>query len=94
MLASKSFHSNEEHYHSSIVRYYLLISKSVNIAYEIVTGGFSPYYDIPHDMALQIWITTKNSQNIIIIMRCWDARVTHRPLFEELYYELDNIIPA
>ncbi|RHZ88623.1 hypothetical protein Glove_21g178 [Diversispora epigaea] len=25
-----------------------------------------------------------------IIMRCWDARVTHRPTFKELYKELDK----
>ncbi|RHZ87631.1 hypothetical protein Glove_33g29 [Diversispora epigaea] len=63
------------------------------IAYEMITG-FPPYPDIPHDndLAMKICnglrpkipfnipkLTTK------MIMRCWDARVSHRPTFKELY---------
>ncbi|RHZ67758.1 hypothetical protein Glove_299g105 [Diversispora epigaea] len=68
------------------------------IAYEIFTG-FAPYYDIPHDRNLAIKICNGLRPKIPfhipklitrIIMRCWDARVTHRPTFEELYNELDK----
>ncbi|RHZ74096.1 hypothetical protein Glove_227g138 [Diversispora epigaea] len=68
------------------------------IAYEIVTG-FPPYPDIPHDKDLAMKICNGLRPKIPfhipklitrIIMRCWDARVTHRPTFEELYDELDQ----
>ncbi|RHZ74121.1 hypothetical protein Glove_227g161 [Diversispora epigaea] len=66
------------------------------IAYEIVTG-FPPYPDIPHDKDLAIKICNGLRPKIPfhtpkfitrIIMRCWDARVTNRPTFEELKDEL------
>ncbi|RHZ51630.1 hypothetical protein Glove_476g83 [Diversispora epigaea] len=66
------------------------------IAYEIVTG-FPPYPDIPHDRDLAMKICNGLRPKIPfhipklitrMIMRCWDARVTHRPTFEELNYEL------
>ncbi|RHZ87542.1 hypothetical protein Glove_33g97 [Diversispora epigaea] len=65
------------------------------IAYEIVTG-FPPYPDIPHDEDLAMKICNGLQPKIPfhtpklitrMIMRCWDARVTHRPTFEELYDE-------
>ncbi|RHZ60315.1 hypothetical protein Glove_355g54 [Diversispora epigaea] len=66
------------------------------IAYEMVTG-FAPYYDIPHDRDLARQICNGLRPKIPfhfpklitrIIMRCWDARVTHRPTFSELCHEL------
>ncbi|RHZ84242.1 hypothetical protein Glove_84g16 [Diversispora epigaea] len=66
------------------------------IAYEIITG-FPPYPDIPHDndLALKICnglrpkISFRTPKLITrMIMRCWDARVKHRPTFEELFDEL------
>ncbi|RHZ46865.1 hypothetical protein Glove_606g163 [Diversispora epigaea] len=66
------------------------------IAYEMVTG-FAPYYDIPHnkDLARKIcnglWpkIPFHIPKSITrLIMRCWDARVIHRPTFKELNKEL------
>ncbi|RHZ77237.1 hypothetical protein Glove_184g61 [Diversispora epigaea] len=66
------------------------------IAYEIVTG-FPPYPDIPHDNDLAMKICNGLRPKIPfhtpksitrMIMRCWDARVTHRPTFEELLDEL------
>ncbi|RHZ77208.1 hypothetical protein Glove_184g88 [Diversispora epigaea] len=66
------------------------------IAYEIVTG-FPPYPDIPHDKDLAMKICNGLRPKIPfhipklitrIIMRCWNARVPHRPTFEELYHEL------
>ncbi|RHZ79097.1 hypothetical protein Glove_151g144 [Diversispora epigaea] len=66
------------------------------IAYEIVTG-ISPFYDIPHDRDLARQICDGLRPKIPfyipksitrIIMRCWDARITHRPTFLELYNEL------
>ncbi|RHZ63030.1 hypothetical protein Glove_333g2 [Diversispora epigaea] len=68
------------------------------IAYEMITG-FPPYPDIPHDEDLAIKICNGLRPKIPFhtpklitrtIMRCWDARVTHRPTFEELYDELDK----
>ncbi|RHZ88420.1 hypothetical protein Glove_23g130 [Diversispora epigaea] len=65
------------------------------IAYEIVTG-FPPYPYIPHDKDLAMKICNGlrpkipfHTPKLItrMIMRCWDARVTHRPTFEELYSE-------
>ncbi|RHZ77889.1 hypothetical protein Glove_169g33 [Diversispora epigaea] len=62
------------------------------IAYEMVTG-FPPYPDIPHDNDLALKICNGLRPKIPfhipklitrIIMRCWDARVTNRPTFEEL----------
>ncbi|RHZ46365.1 hypothetical protein Glove_624g28 [Diversispora epigaea] len=66
------------------------------IAYEIVTG-FAPYYDIPHDRDLARQICNGLRPKIpfhipklitSLIMRCWDARVVHRPTFKELRKEL------
>ncbi|RHZ85085.1 hypothetical protein Glove_71g6 [Diversispora epigaea] len=66
------------------------------IAYEIITG-FPPYPDIPHDEDLAIKICNGLRPKIPfytpklitrMIMRCWDARVTYRPTFEELWNEL------
>ncbi|RHZ75459.1 hypothetical protein Glove_213g56 [Diversispora epigaea] len=68
------------------------------IAYEIVTG-FPPYPDIPHDKDLAMKICNGlrpkipfHTPKLItrMIMRCWDARVTHRPTFKELKNELDK----
>ncbi|RHZ86532.1 hypothetical protein Glove_50g69 [Diversispora epigaea] len=66
------------------------------IAYEIVTG-FPPYPDIPHDNNLAMKICNGLRPKIPFhipklitrtIMKCWDARVTHRPTIEELKAEL------
>ncbi|RHZ84551.1 hypothetical protein Glove_79g73 [Diversispora epigaea] len=66
------------------------------IAYEIVTG-FLPYPDVPHDNDLALKICNGLRPKIPfhipkliarMIMRCWDARVTHRPTFGELRDEL------
>ncbi|RHZ85786.1 hypothetical protein Glove_60g167 [Diversispora epigaea] len=66
------------------------------IAYEMITG-FPPYPDIPHDKDLAMKICNGlrpkipfHTPKLItrIIMRCWDARVTHRPTFEEFWKEL------
>ncbi|RHZ83872.1 hypothetical protein Glove_87g228 [Diversispora epigaea] len=66
------------------------------IAYEIVTG-IPPYPDIPHDEDLAIKICNGLRPKISfhtpklitrVIMRCWDARVTHTLTFKELYDEL------
>ncbi|RHZ88647.1 hypothetical protein Glove_21g68 [Diversispora epigaea] len=68
------------------------------IAYELITG-FAPYYDVPHDkdLARQICDGLRpkipfHTPKLItrIIMRCWDARNTHRPTFEELDEELSK----
>ncbi|RHZ70074.1 hypothetical protein Glove_275g7 [Diversispora epigaea] len=65
------------------------------IAYEMITG-FPPYSDIPHDEDLAIKICNGlrpkipfHTPKLItrMIMRCWDARVTHRPTFNELFNE-------
>ncbi|RHZ46357.1 hypothetical protein Glove_624g45 [Diversispora epigaea] len=65
------------------------------IAYEMITG-FPPYPDIPHDKDLALKICNGLRPKIPFhtpklitrtIMRCWDARVTHRPTFKELYPE-------
>ncbi|RHZ85788.1 hypothetical protein Glove_60g161 [Diversispora epigaea] len=70
------------------------------IAYEIVTG-FPPYPDIPHDKDLAMKICNGlrpkipfHTPKLItrMIMRCWDARVTHRPTSKELRNELDKYI--
>ncbi|RHZ73760.1 hypothetical protein Glove_229g59 [Diversispora epigaea] len=66
------------------------------IAYEMITG-FPPYPDIPHDNDLAMKICNGlrpkipfHTPKLItrVIMRCWDARVTYRPTFEELCAEL------
>ncbi|RHZ85183.1 hypothetical protein Glove_71g12 [Diversispora epigaea] len=66
------------------------------IAYEIITG-FPPYPHIPHDEDLAIKICNGLRPKISfhtpklitqVIMRCWDARVTHRPTFDELQDKL------
>ncbi|RHZ85176.1 hypothetical protein Glove_71g138 [Diversispora epigaea] len=68
------------------------------IAYEMITG-FPPYPDIPHDEDLAIKICNGLRPKIPFhtpklitraIMRCWDARVKHRPTFKELWKELDK----
>ncbi|RHZ75686.1 hypothetical protein Glove_212g240 [Diversispora epigaea] len=68
------------------------------IAYEMITG-FLPYPNIPHDEDLAIKICNGlrpkipfHTPKLItrMIMRCWDARVKHRPTFEELWKELDK----
>ncbi|RHZ75530.1 hypothetical protein Glove_213g187 [Diversispora epigaea] len=68
------------------------------VAYEIVTG-FPPYPDIPHDKDLAMKICNGLRPKIPFhtpklitrtIMRCWDARVTHRPTFKELEKELNK----
>ncbi|RHZ80118.1 hypothetical protein Glove_139g251 [Diversispora epigaea] len=68
------------------------------IAYEMI-AGFPPYPDIPHDEDLAIKICNGlrpkipfHTPKLItrVIMRCWDARVTHRPTFKELSDELDK----
>ncbi|RHZ88620.1 hypothetical protein Glove_21g171 [Diversispora epigaea] len=68
------------------------------IAYEMVTG-FPPYPDIPHDKDLAMKICNGlrpkipfHTPKLItrMIMRCWDARVTNRPTFKELFKELDK----
>ncbi|RHZ44050.1 hypothetical protein Glove_768g6 [Diversispora epigaea] len=68
------------------------------IAYEIITG-FPPYPDIPHDEDLAIKICNGlrpkipfHTPKLItrMIMRCWDARVKHRPTFKELWNELSK----
>ncbi|RHZ85728.1 hypothetical protein Glove_61g18 [Diversispora epigaea] len=70
------------------------------IAYEIVTG-FAPYYDIPHNGELAIKICNGfrpkipfHTPKLItrMIMRCWNARIIHRPTFEELYEELSKYL--
>ncbi|RHZ69955.1 hypothetical protein Glove_276g16 [Diversispora epigaea] len=66
------------------------------IVYEMITG-FPPYPDIPHDEDLAIKICNGlrpkipfHTPKLItrMIMRCWDARVTHRPTIDELKDEL------
>ncbi|RHZ86173.1 hypothetical protein Glove_54g21 [Diversispora epigaea] len=66
------------------------------IAYEIITG-FPPYPDIPHDKDLAMKVCNGLRPKIPFhtpklitrtIMRCWDARVTNRPTFNELSDEL------
>ncbi|RHZ80101.1 hypothetical protein Glove_139g328 [Diversispora epigaea] len=68
------------------------------IVYEMITG-FPPYPDIPHDEDLAIKICNGlrpkipfHTPKLItrMIMRCWDARVKHRPTFEELWKELEK----
>ncbi|RHZ85887.1 hypothetical protein Glove_59g110 [Diversispora epigaea] len=68
------------------------------IVYELVTN-FPPYPDIPHDKDLAMKICNGlrpkipfHTPKLItrMVMRCWDARVTHRPTFEELHYELEK----
>ncbi|RHZ49231.1 hypothetical protein Glove_527g15 [Diversispora epigaea] len=68
------------------------------IAYEMITG-FPPYPNIPHDEDLAIKICNGlrpkipfHTPKLItrIIMRCWDARVTHRPSLRELWNELEK----
>ncbi|RHZ79198.1 hypothetical protein Glove_151g91 [Diversispora epigaea] len=65
------------------------------IVYELVTG-LPPCPDIPHDRDLAMKICNGLRSKIPFhipksikrtIMRCWDARVTHRPTFLKLYYE-------
>ncbi|RHZ69450.1 hypothetical protein Glove_283g151 [Diversispora epigaea] len=66
------------------------------IIYEIITG-FAPYYDMSHDIDLARQICDGLRPKIPIytpklitrtIMQCWDAKVTNRPTFRELYKEL------
>ncbi|RHZ82528.1 hypothetical protein Glove_109g84 [Diversispora epigaea] len=62
------------------------------VAYELITG-LPPYHDVAHDKDLAFKICNGfrpkipfHTPKLItqIIMRCWDARTTHRPKFEEL----------
>ncbi|RHZ75569.1 hypothetical protein Glove_212g132 [Diversispora epigaea] len=66
------------------------------VAYELITG-LPPYYDESHDKELAFKICNGfrpkipfHTPKLItqIIMRCWDARITHRPTFDELDKEL------
>src|SRR6185295_14945348 len=66
------------------------------VAYEIITG-IPPYHDVSHDKDLAFKICNGfrpkipfHTPKLItqIIMRCWDARITHRPTFDELFEEL------
>ncbi|RHZ82713.1 hypothetical protein Glove_104g23 [Diversispora epigaea] len=66
------------------------------VAYEIITG-FPPYHNVPHDNELAFKICNGFRPKIPfhmpklitrMIMRCWDARITHRPTFDELFKEL------
>ncbi|RHZ76600.1 hypothetical protein Glove_195g22 [Diversispora epigaea] len=66
---------------------------------ELLLTGFPPYPDIPHDKDLALKICNGlrpkipfHAPKLItrMIMRCWDARVTHRSTFEELWNELDK----
>ncbi|RHZ83343.1 hypothetical protein Glove_97g107 [Diversispora epigaea] len=66
------------------------------VAYEIITG-LPPYHNISHDKDLAFKICNGFRPKIPfhipklvtqIIMRCWDARITYRPTFDELYEEL------
>ncbi|RHZ83286.1 hypothetical protein Glove_97g82 [Diversispora epigaea] len=68
------------------------------VAYEIITG-IPPYHDVSHDKYLAFKICKglrpkipSHTPKLItqIIMRCWDARTTHRPTFKELREELDK----
>ncbi|RHZ62084.1 hypothetical protein Glove_344g41 [Diversispora epigaea] len=68
------------------------------VAYEIVSG-FAPYYNLPHDKDLAKQICDGLRPKIPfhipklitrLIIRCWDARVTHRPTFKELSKELQK----
>ncbi|RHZ80177.1 hypothetical protein Glove_139g23 [Diversispora epigaea] len=68
------------------------------VAYEIIIG-IPPYHDVPHDKDLAFKICNGFRPKIPfhipklitqIIMRCWDARITHRPTFDELYNELNK----
>ncbi|RHZ89374.1 hypothetical protein Glove_15g5 [Diversispora epigaea] len=70
------------------------------IVYEVVTG-FPPYPDVPHDKDLAMKICNGlrpkipfHTPKLItrMIMRCWDAQVTHRPTFEELWNELEKYL--
>ncbi|RHZ87581.1 hypothetical protein Glove_33g123 [Diversispora epigaea] len=62
-----------------------------------VLSGFPPYPDIPHyeDLAIKICNGLRpkipfHTPKLItrMVMRCWDARVTHQPTFKELRKEL------
>ncbi|RHZ80045.1 hypothetical protein Glove_139g189 [Diversispora epigaea] len=68
------------------------------IAYEMITG-FRPYPDVPHDEELALKICNGlrpkipfHTPKLItqVIMRCWDARIAHRPTFEGLCHELSK----
>lgn len=66
------------------------------VAYEVFTG-IPPFRDVPHDRHLELQICNGLRPKIPfhipksitkIIMQCWDARVDHRPTFEELWKQL------
>ncbi|RHZ85563.1 hypothetical protein Glove_64g85 [Diversispora epigaea] len=68
------------------------------VAYEIITG-IPPYHDVSHgkDLAFKICNGLRPKIPFHIpkliaqmIMRCWDARITHRPTFDKLYKELEK----
>ncbi|RHZ55279.1 hypothetical protein Glove_417g65 [Diversispora epigaea] len=68
------------------------------VTYEIITG-IPPYHDVSHDKDLAFKICNGFRPKIPfytpklitqVIMRCWDARITHRPTFNELKKELNK----
>ncbi|RHZ74596.1 hypothetical protein Glove_220g48 [Diversispora epigaea] len=70
------------------------------VAYEIITG-LPPYNNVSHDNGLALKICNGFRPKIPIhtpklitqiIMRCWDARITKRPTFEELHKELNKYL--
>ncbi|RHZ83340.1 hypothetical protein Glove_97g102 [Diversispora epigaea] len=63
------------------------------VVYELITG-LPPYHDVPHDKYLAFKICKGFRPKIPLrtpklitkmIMQCWDARITHRPTFDELH---------
>ncbi|RHZ74595.1 hypothetical protein Glove_220g49 [Diversispora epigaea] len=72
----------------------------VFVAYEIITG-LPPYHNVSHDNDLALKICNGFRPKIPIhtpklitqiIMRCWDARITKRPTFEELHKKLNKYL--
>ncbi|RHZ55109.1 hypothetical protein Glove_420g28 [Diversispora epigaea] len=68
------------------------------VAYELITG-IPPYHDVSHDKDLAFNICNGlrpkipfSTPKLItrMIMRCWDARITHRPTFEDLKKDLNK----
>ncbi|RHZ88803.1 hypothetical protein Glove_21g165 [Diversispora epigaea] len=69
------------------------------IVYELITG-FTPYCDVPHDRDLARKICNGLRPKIPfhipklftgMVMRCWDARVAHRPTFSEFKNEAEKL---
>ncbi|RHZ75681.1 hypothetical protein Glove_212g246 [Diversispora epigaea] len=72
------------------------------VAYELITG-LPPYHNASHDKDLAFKICNGfrpkipfHTPKLItqIIMRCLDARITHRPTFSELFKQLDKYYQA